>query len=183
MRKEFISNIPNLLLHPQKYFTATVVDKSTTWKEIAVSTCILFAILTIAQSVGKASMVKDLGLIEHFVYFGAYYLSLCALILFRTYFISMILRKKNIECDSKNLMFMVSISLVFSALLSISIFLSAFPFISIFLKIMFYILSIYTLQAAIRALTHIKAALAVWIVLVMFAFEGLVKLAFIGIYN
>jgi len=180
MYKELFANIFNLIISPKKYFQETVKDKTFRTKNLIVIGIVLILLINFLQFFELYTTESFRNLSELTIYCVTYLVGFLFLIIFRIYFISLIITKLGFDVKFKQIVLLVELSMfVYLLMFIIKLFIQTNEFNDI-LEIIFKIWNLIIILAGILALTEIKFIRGLFYILVMFAFEMMIIFVFQG---
>ncbi len=181
MNKQIFTNIPYLIISPKKYFKESISDKEFITKDLILICVILIPLISLMHFIEANVNLKIKDITQITVYSLAYMIGLTLSFLFRTYFVSVLLKKRGFEIRYQNIGMIIGIAMITNLIMYIIPIIIENNTFNGFIEFMMSIWSLLLILFGIQVLTKIKFFQGFLIVLTMVCFEFLVQLAFTGI--
>lgn len=181
MNKDALIKIPILIIRPKKYFDEVIGNKSFTLKDLFHLGSVLFPILTILHIFEAKILNRYNTGLEIGVYLFAFVLGLVISLIFRTYFLSIVLNKSGTEVDYKKIGMIAAISMISNLLMiMISIVLQTSEY-NQFIEIIIRIWNLMLILIGVVVIYKIKWTKGAILLLIMFGFEMMFKFVIGGV--
>lgn len=181
MHKEIITSVPDIFIRPRKYFKEVITGKQFTTKEVATFFIALTLFLVTLHAFEYKLTSVHQGTAGVLIYFLSYIAGILLSFMFRTYFLTMILRKTGVEINFTTIGMIVGIAMIpVIAINLIFIVFQAIDYDIYYVKYAAKLWNLFLIFIGLQTAANIKTFRTLFIILIMVGFELIVSLVFDG---
>ena len=175
------ANIQNLVISPKKYFEENLQSREFSINQFLVTALFLVLAITIVSSIEREILEKYSDILASLIYFSGFFVGLMIKILFRAYFLRLMLSKLEVNIDYSKIAMIITVAMFTYLLMYLIPILINTNVYNMQIFVVMKIWNLFLITVGIKVISKLSYFRSFILVLLMIGFEYILTMPFYGI--